>query len=102
MQHTSDVFDTMRGDRRWGGFGYLGERRNRLESTDPEAPPQPERVAATDAAILDVATARGWDYEQLFEWADSKNGRRFADAIYGTDEPVPEAVERAVNRWGLL
>lgn len=97
-----DVFDTMRDDRRWGGFGYLGMRRSRLESTDPEAPPEPERVAETDAAILNLATERGWDYERLFEWADSKNGRWFADAMFGTDEAVPEAFDRAVYRWRLL
>lgn len=80
---TADL-DRMANDDRWLGFGYLGERRNLLTSTDPEAPANPTLVEATDQRVIDAANGWGWTYDELFAWANSKNGRWFADMIFGS------------------
>lgn len=77
-----EIFAALTADPRWHGFGYLGERRNALTSDDPEAPAQPERVAAVDARIIDLARSRGWGYDRLLAWANSKHGRRFGDVMF--------------------
>ncbi len=73
----------MYNDERWLGFGYLGEREAALDSTDPESPALPDMVAEADAEALSHAAANGWDYERLFDWANSKDGRLFADCMFG-------------------
>lgn len=80
---TRDDLDRMTNDDRWQGFGYLGERRNRLESTDPEAPATPETVAIVDEHVLEVANTAGLTYDDLFAWANSKDGRWFGDCTFG-------------------
>lgn len=79
----SHVFDSMTNDERWLGFGYLGGRRSALDGSDPECPARPDLVADADRQILDYAVAHNWDREQLFEWANSKDGRWFADCAFG-------------------
>lgn len=74
--HTTDTLDAMANDDRWLGFGYLGERRNAAEET-------PETVALVDAHVLEVANAAGLTYEELFTWANSKDGRWFGDMTFG-------------------
>lgn len=91
---TADI-DRMTEDDRWLGFGYLGERQFALHSTDPEAPAQPERVATIDAWLIARANRLGLDYDDLFAWANSKDGRWFADAVFGGN-----TIEQA-KRWGL-
>jgi hypothetical protein len=97
----SRTFDDMTRDDRWAGFGYLGERRNALESTDPEVPAPPELVQAADRLILDHAAASGWTDEQLFTWANSKNGRWYGDTMFGGTGTAEERFRQAA-RWGLL
>jgi hypothetical protein len=67
-------------DERWLGWGYLGER-SRTDDT-----------AAADALVLRFAAERGWDAEDLFHWANSKDGRWFGDWAFGgfdlNDQPV--------------
>jgi hypothetical protein len=58
------------------GFGYIGSRQSFTA----------EEVAPVDAAILDIAEGLGWDEERLFEWANSKDGRWFADTALGCGE----------------
>lgn len=98
------TFDAMTAREDWLGFGYLGGRRNALTSTDPEAPARPEVVARVDARILSEADQLGWSAEDLFAWANSRNGRWFADATLeaGTPAEVDEALARAIGRWNLL
>lgn len=91
----TDTFDRMANDDRWLGFGYLGGRRNALDGTDAEAPAQPERVAEVDAWLIDRASTLGLDYDALFAWANSRDGRHFADVVFGGD-----TIERAFG-WGL-
>lgn len=97
-----DVFDQMTTDPRWLGFGYLGGRCNALSTTDPESPAQPERVAATDRLILDRVRQHGWGYDRLFTWANSKDGRLLAEAMFGSDETAEAAWHRATSQWRLL
>lgn len=82
MLTTADL-DEMTRDDRWLGYGYLGERRNLLAGGDPEAPARPELVAEMDTAVLEAATTRGLTRDELFHWANSKDGRWYADS-FGT------------------
>lgn len=77
---TADL-DTMTRDDRWEGFGYLGERHR--APADVAA-----RFAAADALILGAADAHGWTYDDLFTWANSKNGRWFGDEVRGTNREL--------------
>ncbi len=97
-----DTFDHMTRDDRWLGFGYLGERRNELESTDEEALARPDLVAAVDALVLAYATEQGWTADDLFTWANSKLGRWFADSMFGTTGSTLEARFAQAQRAGLL
>lgn len=78
MTFTSEIFDQMMTDDRWLGFGYLGERRSQL------ATGRIDSVAEADALILTRARERGLTYEQIFTWANSKNGRWFGDCYFGS------------------
>ena len=74
---TTDDLDRMTGDDRWLGFGYLGERRNHLaEGRD---------VSAADHRALNEANAKALTYNELFEWANSKNGRWYGDCMFGAN-----------------
>ena len=88
-------------DERWLGFGYLGERSHKLNSTDPEVPADPTLVEATDQRVIDHANAEGWTYEDLFAWANSRSGRYFGDAMFGSNERFDRRFDKAVG-WGLL
>jgi hypothetical protein len=80
---TAAVFDEFSRDDRWLGFGYLGERRNRLSDIDPDRPAEPDLVAAIDQRIVDHANAEGWTRDDLFHWANSRDGRWFGDVVFG-------------------
>jgi hypothetical protein len=73
--NTYTDFDTMTENPEWLGFGYLS---NRLHLSEIDR-------AAGDALVLAFATDEGWSDAALFEWANSKSGRHFADAIDGGD-----------------
>jgi hypothetical protein len=73
----TQTFDRMTGDNRWLGFGYLGERDHMLNSTDP------------DQRILEVTA--DWTADELFHWANSKDGRWFADMVFGCDDTFEHA-----------
>lgn len=70
----------------WLGFGYIGARLAWLERGDEAA------VAAADAQVLRLADAAGWDAERLFAWANSKDGRWYADVALGCGN-LAEAAE---------
>lgn len=71
----------------WLGYGYLGERHNYLAREEELAIITPEAadafLAEVDQVVLDDANAHGYSYDDLFEWANSKNGRWFADVVLG-------------------
>lgn len=63
-------------DDRWGGFGYLGERKL-LKAADRKR---------ADALLLEAATIGGWSDEEFFQFVNSRPGRHYADhATYGDD-----------------
>lgn len=95
MLTTQDI-EKAANDERWLGFGYLGGRRTMLTSTDPEAPADAALVAVVDEQLIAYANVHGWDYEDLFAWANSKNGRWFADSMFSGS-----TFEKAIG-WGLL
>jgi len=73
----SSKFDMLSTDDRWLGFGYLGERLNAAD--------RPELIAQADEFVIEQASSRGWSDEDLFTWANSKNGRWFGDYVFGGD-----------------
>lgn len=77
----SSTFDRMTHDDRWLGLGYLGERHHALDNSDPEAPAQPALVEFADTFVLDVTI--DWTADELFHWANSKDGRWFGDLVFG-------------------
>ena len=80
---TSAIFDAFAKRDEFLGFGYIGCRQGVLESveTGERRPAAADQVAAADAYLLEVAA--GMTDDQLFEWANSKNGRWFADTALG-------------------
>jgi hypothetical protein len=99
-----NVFDQMMQNEAWEGFGYLGGRNIALTSTDPEAPALPAVVAVVDDYLITETTVRGWTEQELFDWANSRLGRWFADAtlINAPLNEVHDAIRRSVTRWNLL
>jgi hypothetical protein len=72
---TYDDIDRALADERHHGWGYAC--RSSLN----------ERARHTaDAVVLRAANEQGWDYDQLFEWCDSKSGRHFSDLAYGSED----------------
>ena len=74
MNTATDIFDTMTADPRWLGAGYLGERNNTVD------------VAARDLLdefLPDHFESLGWTDEDVFAWANSKDGRWFGDVMFG-------------------
>jgi hypothetical protein len=86
-----DIFEAMERDERWGGFGYLGGRRNAL------AEGHADLVADVDARILAATLGEGWTAEELFAWANSKRGRWLADVALEDASGWAQAV-----KWELL
>jgi len=74
---TAADFDRMMSDDRWLGYGYLGERRNRLEEGDS--------TVAADALAVAAANELGLTYDEVFHWANSKDGRWFGDCMFGAN-----------------
>lgn len=70
----SDILWVRENDSRWLGWGYIGER-------DREESVSKQHIA--DGAVLKFANAEGWNYDQLFEWCNSKPGRHFGDMAFG-------------------
>ncbi len=71
MNTTANTFDRMTTDDRWLGFGYIGGRQYA----------EPAEVEMADTFILDMTA--DWTDEELFAWANSKDGRWFADVLFG-------------------
>ena len=67
----TDIFGTFTDRDDWGGFGYLGERARQTN---------PEQIVIVDAEILERTD--DWTEDELFAWANSKDGRLFADLVF--------------------
>ena len=69
----------------FGGYGYLGGRRDALSNLayKVDITAGLAEIAAADQFVLDTANSRGWDAERLFQWANSRDGRHFADDAFG-------------------
>lgn len=103
---TVDDLAAMEDDDRWAGAGYIGSRRGAIDASDPwsdsydpEVTITPATLDACDEAIIKVANERGWDYERLFQWANHRDGRWFADVAYSGD---PADLDKAINVWHLI
>lgn len=75
----------------WQGWGYLGERQQAMTTAAGR-----RGAARSDRAVLAEANRLGWTADQLFEWANSREGRHFADQALWEKG----GVERAMG-WGL-
>ena len=85
MLNTTDL-DTAANDDRYLGFGYLAGR-SYAEAADR---------TRVDAEVIAYANTTGWTYEDLFAWANSKNGRWAADSLF-SGTTFAQAVA-----WGLM
>ena len=83
---TNAIFDQMTTDERWLGFGYLGERRNLREAVaSGERPAEDlEWIEKADSAALAQAEMYNLSFDQLFDWANSRRGRIYADCWFGS------------------
>jgi hypothetical protein len=79
-----NLFDDMARDDRFGGFGYIGARQNLRDSVATSEWPADmlDVLAEADAVVLDT----GVTGEALFVWANSKDGRWFADCYFGSTD----------------
>jgi hypothetical protein len=93
------LFDVLAERDEWLGYGYLGERQNVLEAAATGGLPAAltDRVAAADAFLIEHAARLGWSTDRLFEWANSKAGRWFADDVFGCDRSPAEAAAKDYN-----
>lgn len=86
---TTQNLEAMYTDERWLGFGYLGERRTALSmGEDPEGLTKEaaaDLVAKADAMVLAHANRYSFTAEELFTWANSKDGRWYADCWFGNN-----------------
>jgi hypothetical protein len=92
MLTTAD-FDNMHQADEYLGFGYIGGRRNHL------AEGRTSEVAQADAKAIVAANKARLSYRELFEWANSKNGRWYADCMFGNhgqhaDDYLPGKAQR--------
>ena len=72
-------------DDRYLGFGYLGERRTFFGNYGMSVAPQ---IEAADAFILECANREGWTVDDLFAWANSKDGRWAGEILLSGNAPT--------------
>ena len=94
MNRTAQIFESFTRNDEWLGYGYLGERENALVSvrTGEAGPMLADRLELADEAVLQ-ATA-DWSDEELFAWANSKDGRWFADCVLGSAGSFQDALRQ--------
>ena len=99
---TIQDLDLMTREDEWGGYGYLGERNNIREAVaDGERKASDiDRLHAVDQMVIASANAKGMTYEQLFAWANSRDGRHFADRMVGWSDDI-QAAWAATAKWGI-
>jgi hypothetical protein len=78
--------DRAMNDDRWLGHGYLGIRQHGSEFV---------AIDDADAIVLAIANEAGLDYEDLFLWLNSRDGRHTADAVF------TGATRDELDRWGM-
>ena len=81
-----DDLDAALEDGRHNGWGYLTSRHLRVR-----------QAAALDIAVIDVANELGLNYEDLFSWTNSKNGRWLVDGIESDTKPTAKLVREYLN-----
>lgn len=100
QEKASAAFDHFEDDPEWGGWGYLGERQRVREAVaEGEWPAEMlTRLGEFDQAL---ATVLGTG-TRAFEWANSKDGRMFADWAFSQEDSIPalDIVARYNNKWG--
>lgn len=77
--HTTATLDAFTLNEGWLGFGYIGSRNN--------AQAEGWRTLTADDLALSMANAAHLSTAAFFEWANSKNGRWFADIMLGDPNP---------------
>jgi hypothetical protein len=82
---TTDIERGMN-DERWLGFGYLGVRQHGSETV---------AIDDADAVVLSIANQAGLDYEGLFLWLNSRDGRHTADALFSG------SIREDLDRWSM-
>lgn len=84
MPFAPDTFASYASRSEWLGWGYIGERRAALEMIESRelAGLYRDRVIRADRMALQYAADAGWTDADLFEWANSKAGRWFAELAF--------------------
>lgn len=69
----------------WLGFGYIGERQNQQRNVlDEEIGEEAfARLESADEMLLNRANELKLTEAQLFDWANSKQGRWYGDCWFG-------------------
>jgi hypothetical protein len=76
----------------WLGWGYLGERKTHLED---------HRFAFwADKLAVDLANEHHMTHEQFFHWLNSRQGRLFADTVFGSLDKA--RAEEEARRWHMV
>ena len=89
-----NIFDTFSQDERWMGWGYLQGRQSAAGQGFRSV------VELVDEFVLFTADSLGWSDEELFTWANSKNGRWFSDSTlhsWTSIETLPGTCNAAVK-----
>ena len=88
----------------WLGFGYLGERQNATDSSDPECPPRWSEVDAADFQVVMKANELGWTAGELFAFLNSKCGRWVAGELIFSDRTPANirSADQMMDEWNAL
>jgi hypothetical protein len=87
--NTLTISDVDKGeeDARWGGWGYLGERRRHAncgEGCDSDGRTCWMMRELGDELLLEFANKENWTYDDLFvNFLDAVVGRHYGDLIFG-------------------
>jgi predicted DNA-binding WGR domain protein len=73
---TVDTLNALYGDINWGGFGYLGERQTHYFT-------QRANAEFGDQVLLAYANRHGWSIRDLFNYTNSRSGRRYGELVFG-------------------
>lgn len=79
----------------WGGYGYLGTRRDGMGTKAGRA-----TVEQADARLLRIANEQRWTPADLFTYTDSKAGRWYAEACLHTSDSEERLLRLIVKAHG--
>lgn len=84
------------------GYGYLGHMARRADAYYGMSEPH-RQALLRDEAVVAEANRRGWMYDQLFDFANSREGRYMGDHLEDTETVtlLAKVVARHMVAWTL-